>query len=56
MPDLAPDLTHVGAYGAYIWPAYAVTAAALVWMVADSLIRARLWRARAEGRKRRGTP
>jgi heme exporter protein CcmD len=50
------DLTHVGPYAAYIWPAYALTAAALVWMVADTLLRSRAWRARAEGRKRPPAP
>lgn len=48
MPDL-----HVGAYGAFIWPAYAITAGGLIWMIADSLVRARRWRERAEGRKPR---
>ncbi len=53
---MTPDLMHVGAYAAFIWPAYALTAAALVWMVADSLLRSRAWRARAEGRKRPPAP
>jgi heme exporter protein D len=35
-------------YAAYIWPAYAVTAVGFVWMVLDTLIRARRWRRRAE--------
>jgi heme exporter protein D len=51
-----PDLTHVGAYAAYIWPAYALTAAALVWMVADTLLRSRAWRAKAEDRRRPKQP
>ncbi len=38
----------VDKYAAYIWPAYAVSAAAFVWMVADTLLRARRWRRRAE--------
>lgn len=49
-----PDFTHVGEYGGFIWPAYALTAVALIWMVADSLIRARMWKARAEGRRKKG--
>jgi heme exporter protein D len=50
-----PDLMHVGPYAAFIFPAYALSAAALVWMVADSLLRARIWKARAEaGRKGEG--
>ncbi len=53
---MTPDLMHVGAYAAFIWPAYALTAAALVWMVADTLLRSRTWRARAEGRKARKQP
>lgn len=49
-----PDLMHVGRYAAYIYPAYALSAAALVWMVADSLLRARSWKAKAQaGRKGR---
>jgi heme exporter protein D len=35
-------------YAPFIWPAYAVTALAFAWMVADTLIRARAWRRRAE--------
>lgn len=34
-------------YAAFVWPAYAITALGFVWMVADSLIRARRWKARA---------
>lgn len=49
-----PNL-EVGRYAAYIWPAYGVSAAALLWMLADSLWRARRWktRATAAGDKRR---
>ncbi len=53
---MTPDLMHVGPYAAYIWPAYGLTAAALVWMVVDTLLRSRAWRARAEGRKRPPQP
>ena len=35
-------------YAAYIWPAYAVTAATFAWMVIDTLLRARRWRRKAE--------
>ena len=42
----------MGKYAAYIWPAYAITAAVFVIMVAASLAYARRWKARAE----RGTP
>jgi len=37
-----------GKYAIFIWPAVAVTAAVLVWMVADSLLRARYWRKKAQ--------
>ncbi|HYD46055.1 MAG TPA: heme exporter protein CcmD [Phenylobacterium sp.] len=43
MPDF-----DASPYAAFVWPAYAVTALAFVWMVADSLIRARRWKARAD--------
>ena len=33
-----------GKYAAYIWPAYGVTLAGFLWMVVDTLIRARRWR------------
>ncbi|HTX51167.1 MAG TPA: heme exporter protein CcmD [Caulobacteraceae bacterium] len=35
-------------YAVFIWPAYAVTALGFVWMAADTLIRARRWKRRAE--------
>jgi heme exporter protein D len=35
-------------YALFVWPAYAVTALAFAWMVADTLIRARAWRRRAQ--------
>lgn len=43
MPDF-----DASPYAAFVWPAYALSALAFVWMVADSLIRARRWRERAE--------
>ena len=43
MPDL-----HTGKYAAFIWPAYGLTVIVLSWMVAQTLIRARRWKARAE--------
>ena len=48
MPDL-----HVGSYGAFIWPAYAITLLTVVAMVADTLLRARRWKALAEKRKKK---
>ncbi|HTK36823.1 MAG TPA: heme exporter protein CcmD [Caulobacteraceae bacterium] len=42
MPDF-----HTGRYAAFIWPAYGLTALVLGWMVAETLVRARRWKARA---------
>lgn len=39
-------------YAAFIWPAYAVTALGFVWMVADTLVRARRWKRRTEALER----
>jgi heme exporter protein D len=44
---------EAGKYAAYVWPAYGVSALALIWMLVDSLVRARRWKARADARKRR---
>jgi heme exporter protein D len=35
-------------YALFVWPAYAATALGFAWMVADTLLRARAWRRRAE--------
>jgi heme exporter protein D len=40
-----------GEYAAYVWPAYGITALVIGWLVADSLLRSRRWRKRAEARK-----
>ncbi len=37
-----------GKYAVYIWPAFGLTVAAFVWMIADSLASARRWRREAE--------
>ena len=37
-----------GKYAVYLWPAFALSAAAFVWMIADSLLSARRWRREAE--------
>lgn len=37
-----------GKYAPYIWPAYGVTVLAFVWMILDTLLRARRWRREAE--------
>jgi heme exporter protein D len=39
-----------GKYAAFVWPAFAVTALAFAWMIADSLARARRWKREAEAR------
>lgn len=39
------------AYAPYVWSAYGVSAAVLLWMTADSLVRARKWRRAAESRR-----
>jgi heme exporter protein D len=33
-----------GKYAVYLWPAFAISAAAFAWMIADSLLTARRWR------------
>jgi len=43
MPDF-----DLGKYAAFIWPAYAITAAVFAILIAASLNHARRWRARAE--------
>ena len=43
MPDF-----DAGAYGAYLWPAFAVTALVFAGMIIASLGHARRWRHRAE--------
>jgi heme exporter protein CcmD len=40
----------VGRYGAYVIPAWGISAAVLLWMVVDSLWRARRWRQAADAR------
>jgi heme exporter protein D len=42
-----------GKYAVYVWPAFAITAAVFVGMIAESLAHARRWRRRAEARGRR---
>ena len=39
-------------YGAYVWPAFAITALVFAGLIADSLVRARRWRARTEQLRR----
>jgi len=45
----------MGKYAVFVWPVYAISAAVLTWMVADSLARARRWRREVE-RLSRGKP
>ncbi|HEX3919408.1 MAG TPA: heme exporter protein CcmD [Caulobacteraceae bacterium] len=42
------DLLLHDKYAAFIVPAYAVSALVFVWMIADTWLRARHWRRRAE--------
>ena len=35
-------------YAVFVWPAYALSALGLGWMVLDTLVRARRWRRKAE--------
>lgn len=37
-----------GKYAAYLWPAFAISAIAFAWMVADSVLTARRWKREAE--------
>lgn len=39
-------------YGAYVWPAFAITALVFAGLIADSLARARRWRTRTERLRR----
>ncbi|MDP8916201.1 MAG: heme exporter protein CcmD [Pseudomonadota bacterium] len=40
------------AYAAYVWSAYGLSAAVLLWLAADTLGRARRWRRQAQRRKK----
>lgn len=42
-----------GKYAIYIWPAFALTAATFAWMVIDSLLLARRWKAQVERQQAR---
>ena len=46
MPNL-----DAGPYGAFLWPAFAITAAGVAWMIVDSLLRARRWKREVEQRE-----
>jgi len=37
-----------GKYAIYLWPAFAVSAAAFAWMIADSILGARRWKREAQ--------
>lgn len=37
-----------GKYAVYVWPAFAVSAAAFAWMIAGSLLLARRWKRETE--------
>ena len=38
----------MGKYALFVWPVYAISAAVLIWMLVDSLVRARRWRREVE--------
>lgn len=40
-----------GKHAVYLWPAFAVSAAAFAWMIADSLAMARRWKRQAQARQ-----
>lgn len=37
-----------GKYAAYLWPAFAISAVAFAWLIADSVAGARRWKRQAE--------
>lgn len=37
----------MGKYAAFVWPAWGISAAVLLWAVADTLARARRWKREA---------
>ena len=41
-------MASVGKYGAFIWPAYGITALVFAGMIVGSLARTRRWRKRAQ--------
>jgi heme exporter protein D len=40
-----------GAYAAFVWPAYGITALVILGMIVGSLRHARRWKARAQARQ-----
>ncbi|MFI4976445.1 MAG: heme exporter protein CcmD [Caulobacterales bacterium] len=49
-------MIELGKYAAFIVPAYVVTAVGFVWMVLDTVLRARGWRRRAEALEKERRP
>ena len=45
---VSSQVLSAGKYAAFIWPAYGVSALGFVWMIADTLGRARRWRQKAD--------
>jgi heme exporter protein D len=41
-----------GDYGVYVWPAYGISAAVILGLLVDSLLRARSWRRKAQAERR----
>jgi|GEM_PF-1606467 len=46
--DLIARAVSAGKYAIYIWPAYAVSAAGFAWLIIDTLVRAAVWKRRAD--------
>jgi len=51
MPPLDALHLDAGKYAAFVWPAYGLSALVLLGLLADTLLRARRWKAQAETRK-----
>jgi heme exporter protein CcmD len=46
----------MGKYGPFVWSAWALTLLVLGWAAADTLLRARRWKAEVERREREAEP
>ncbi len=53
---MIPHGLVAGRYALFVWPAYGVSAAGFVWMIADTLARARRWRREAQRLERDRAP
>lgn len=41
----------MGEYAVFVWPAYGLSAATLVWLTVDTVLRARRWKAEVARRE-----